>query len=60
MAFELRYFNNLILTTQKHVSSKLFLMCQMVASDNKLGNCDDGSAYIRALVNIEAFMFIGS
>ena len=35
-------------------------MCQMVASDNKLGNCDDGSAYIRALVNIEAFMFIGS
>ena len=29
----------------KNVSSKLFLMCQMVISDNKLGNCDDGSTY---------------
>ena len=30
---------------QKNISSKLFLMCQMVVRDNKFENCDDGSAY---------------
>ena len=29
---------------KKNVSSKLFLMCQMVVSDNDLGNFDDGTA----------------
>ena len=33
-------------------------MCQMVVSENKLQNWDDGSAYTRALVNIKADMFI--
>ena len=35
-------------------------MCQIFVSDSKLGNCDDGSAYIRALVNIQTSMFVGS
>ena len=37
------------LNPQNKVSSKLFLLCQIVISDNKLENCDDSSAYTRIL-----------
>ena len=29
-------------------------MCKAAVGDNKLRNCDDGSGYTKALVNIEA------
>ena len=37
------------LNPQNKVSSKLFLLCQIVISDNKLENFDDSSAYTRIL-----------